>query len=48
MAEPASWSKGPNLVVMLAKLQELTLRIARLELHQRTQRLTALVQANKR
>jgi hypothetical protein len=44
---PQGWSNQPNLIVLLAKLQELSLRLARLELHERAQRAQALVRAHK-
>ena len=47
MAEPTKWSTGPNLVMLLAKLQELSLRMARLDLHEKAQRLQALLQAQR-
>ncbi len=41
----APWTQQPTLVVLLAKLHELTARIARLEALQQVQRTQAVVKA---
>jgi hypothetical protein len=46
MADASKWSSGANLLTLIARLQELTLRMARLELHQKAQRTLALLQAH--